>query len=101
MPYLYTATNKAEMQTLQSEIKELKLECWELWAELWAAREATLAAPTPAGNESAQPASFQALKKDVEHLQATVEAQSKSYAAALNTGARNRAQPKKKTRHAW
>ena len=101
MPYLYTATNKAEMQTLQSEIEELKSECWELQAELWAAREATLAAPTPAGNESAQPATFQALKKDVEHLQATVEAQSKSYAATLKTGGRNRAQTKKKTRRAW
>ena len=91
--------HKAELQTLLSELEALKSESQELRAELRATRADTSAAPTPAGNESTQPAAFQALKKDVEQLQATVEAQSKSYAAALKTGGRNKAQPKKKSRY--
>ena len=82
--------HKAELQTLLSELEALKSECQELRAELRATRADTSAAPTPAGNESTQPAAFQALKKDVEQLQATVEAQSKSYAAALKQGAEAR-----------
>ena len=39
------------------------------------------------------------MKRDVEQLQATVEAQSKSYAAALKTGSRSKAQPKKKSHY--
>ena len=98
--------HKAEIQTLLSELEALKLECQalksecqELRAELRATRADTPAAPTPAGNESTQPTAFLALKKDVEQLQATVEAQSKSYAAALKTGGRSKAQPKKKSRY--
>ena len=96
--------HKAEIQTLlsdvealKSECQALKSECQELRAELRATRADTPAAP--AGNESTQPAAFQALKKDVEQLQAAVKAQSKSYAAALKTGSRSKTQPKKKPRY--
>ena len=78
--------HKAEIQTLLSELEALKSlcqalksECQERRAELRATRADTPAAPTPAGNESTQPTAFLALKKDVEQLQATAEAQSKSY----------------------
>ena len=55
--------------------------------------------PTRAG-ESTQPAAdFHALKKDLEQqLQATVEAQSRSYAAALKAGTSSRVSPKNKTK---
>ena len=91
--------HNAEIQMLLSEIEVLKSECQELRAELRATRADTPATPTLAGNESTQPAAFQVLKKDVEQLQATVEAQSKSYAAALKTGGRSKAQSKKKSRY--
>ena len=90
---------KSECQALKSECQALKSECQELRAELRATRADTPAAPAPAGNESTQPAAFQALKKVVEQLQATVKAQSKSYAAALKTGSRSKAQPKKRSRY--
>ena len=48
--------HKAELQTLLSELEALKSECQELRAELRATRADTSAAPTPAGNESTQPA---------------------------------------------
>jgi len=70
--------HEAELRTLQSEIEQLKSECRELRAELRAkaARDAAQAPPTRAGESaSTQPAAdFHALKKDVEQLQATVEA---------------------------
>ena len=91
--------HKAEIQMLLSKLEVLKSECQELRAELRTTRADTPAAPTPAGNKSTQPAAFQALKKDLEQLRATVEAQSKSYAAALKTGGRSKAQPKKKSYH--
>ena len=91
--------HKAEIQTLLSELEVLKSECQELWAELQASRADTPATPTPAGNESTQPAAFQALKKDIEQLQDTVEAQSKRYAVALKTGGRSKSQPKKKSHY--
>ena len=92
--------HEAELRTLQSEIEQLKSECRELRAELRAkaARDAVQAPPTRAG-ESAQPsADFHALKKDVEQLQTTVEAQSRSYAAALKAGTSSRVSPKNKTK---
>ena len=85
----------SELEVLKTECQALKSECQELRVELQATRADTPAAPTPVGNESTQLAAFQALKKDLEQLQATVEVQSKSYAAALKAGGRSKAQQRK------
>ena len=92
--------HKAEIRSLHKEIEELKSVCQELRAELQATKEVAAAAVCPTAatsiiNEIHEAAAFQALKKDVENIQATLESQSKSYATAVKIGKRNEYRPVK------
>ena len=92
--------HKAEIRSLHREIEDLKSVCQELRAELQATKEVAAAAVRPTAatsviNEIHEAAAFQALKKDVENIQAILESQSKSYATAVKIGERNEYRPVK------